>query len=143
MRARLMILTAAAFAGGNTLSACASTDRAESGKAVSAATSTASVGSGRSCFFPSQVNGFRHVRKNARGSDSVLVSVGPGRTYLFETLGSCPNINWSETIGFDQFGGGQICDGLDVTLVVPSSIGPQRCPVKMIRQLSAEEAKAY
>lgn len=136
MHARLPILVAAAFAAGAALSACASTDRL-------AGSSAAPPSKAKSCFYRSQVNGFQPARTRERGSEGVIVSVGPGQKYLFETLGPCPDIRWTEAIGFDQFGPGQICDGLDVTLVVPSTIGPRRCPVKMIRQLSPEEARAY
>jgi hypothetical protein len=138
MRHSLTILVAAAFAGGAALSACASADSAPAQTSASA-----SASAGRTCFFRSQVDGFQHVRNRKRGSDAVIVSVGPRRQYLFETLGPCPDINWSETIGFDQVGPGEICSGLDVDLVVPSPIGPQRCAVKMIRQITPEEAKAY
>jgi hypothetical protein len=132
----MTILVAAAFAGGVALSACASADSAPP-------LASASATSGRSCFYRSQVDGFRHVRNKQRGSDAVIVSVGPRRQYLFETLGPCHDIDWSETIGFDQVGPGEICSGLDVDLIVPSTIGPQRCAVKMIRPITPEEAKAY
>jgi hypothetical protein len=89
------------------------------------------------CFFPSEISGFSHA-----GNDRIHVHTGPRDVYLFETFGSCRDLNWSEAIGFDQFGAGSICSGLDLTLVVPSPIGPQRCPVRMIRKLSAAEAEA-
>lgn len=140
MHARPTILAAAAFAVGAVLSACTADEGAAPRSASAQGTSTAP---GKSCFFRSQVDGFQHVRKNSRGSAAVIVTVGVNKKYLFETLGPCPDIDWSQTIGFDQVGPGQICDGLDVTLVVPSTIGPQRCAVKMIRQITPEEAKAY
>lgn len=84
----------------------------------------------RDCFFLSQVSGF-----SSAGRDRINVSVGPRRTYEFETFGSCPQIDFAQAIAFDQNGPGTICRGIDVDLIVPSSIGPQRCPVKMIRRL--------
>lgn len=137
-----MLAAAAAFVGGAALSACASTDSAATTRSATAP-AQASAASRKQCFYSSQVNGFQHSRRNERGTDSVIVTVGANHKYLFETLGPCPDIDWSETIGFDQFGPGQICNGLDVTLVVPSTIGPRRCPVKMIRELTPEEAKTY
>jgi hypothetical protein len=138
MRTRLTILAAVAFVSGATLSACAADEGSAPRSASAAATSP-----GKSCFYRSQVNGFQHVHSKARGSDAVIVTVGANQNYLFETLGPCPDIDWTETIGFDQIGPGQICQGLDVTLVVPSTIGPQRCAVRMIRPITREEAKAY
>jgi hypothetical protein len=94
------------------------------------------------CFWPNQVSGFNNVRNKEIGSDRILVSVGVNQRYLFETFGSCPDLNYAENIGFDQHGSGQICRGVDVTLIVPGPAGTRRCPVRMIRELTADEAKA-
>ena len=87
----------------------------------------------RDCFFLSQVSGF-----NDAGRDTIHVNVGPSRTYEFKTFGACPQLDFSETIAFDQKGPGTICRGMDVDLIVPTSIGPRRCPVSMIRRLPEE-----
>jgi hypothetical protein len=94
------------------------------------------AGSERQCFFLSQVSGYTHV-KGAR--DRIRVSTGPRDTYEFEVFGPCPYLDDAETMGFDQAGGGTICSGLDVDLIVPTPIGPQRCPVRMIRKLAPDE----
>ena len=96
----------------------------------------------RSCFFLSQVNGFNDAPDNENGGDRIIVNVSVNDKYLFETFGSCPDLNWSQTIGFDQRGPGQIRRGMDVDLIVPTSIGPQRCPVRMIRKLNEAEIDA-
>lgn len=88
---------------------------------------------GKDCFFLSQVSGYTHGAR-----DTVHVSVGPGRTYEFRTMGACPDLSHAEAIAFDQKGPGTICRGMDVDLLVPGSIGPQRCPVSMIRRLPEE-----
>lgn len=85
---------------------------------------------GRDCFFLSQVDGYTHAGRN-----KIHVSVGPGRTYEFETLGVCPELRDAETMGFDPVGPGTICRGIDVDLIVPTTIGPRRCAVSMIRRL--------
>jgi hypothetical protein len=92
--------------------------------------------SGRQCFFLSQVNGYHHV-KGSR--DRIRVSTGPSDTYEFQVFGLCPYLDDAETMGFDQRGGGTICSGLDVDLIVPTPTGPQRCPVRMIRKLGPDE----
>jgi hypothetical protein len=91
---------------------------------------------GKQCFFLSQVDGYSHV-KHSR--NRIRVSTGPRDRYEFEVFGPCPYLGDSEAMGFDQAGGGTICSGIDVDLIVPTPIGPQRCPVRMIRKLAPGE----
>ncbi len=119
MISRTLILAATA----SLLVGCAATDNAP-------APVTADAGSNRDCFFLSQVSGY-----SPAGRDMIRVSAGPGREYEFKTFGACPDIDYSNAIGFDQKGPGTICQGMDVDLIVPSSIGPRRCPVSMIRRI--------
>lgn len=114
-------LTLAAAAG--LLAGCAAADSAPAPVAANDV-------SNRDCFFLSQVSGY-----SPAGRDTIRVSVGPGRDYEFKTFGSCPDIDYSNAIGFDKSGPGTICQGMDVDLIVPSSIGPNRCPVSMIRRI--------
>jgi len=100
-----------------------------------AQTTETSQAAGTDCFHLSQVSGFNDAPDTERGTDRIYVHAGPGDTYLFETFGSCPDLNWSETIAFDQNGPGRICRGIDVDLLVPTSIGMQRCPVRMITKV--------
>lgn len=90
----------------------------------------------RQCFFLSQVNGYTHVRGSR---DRIRVSTGPSDRYEFQVFGSCPYLDDAEAMAFDQAGGGTICSGLDVDLIVPTPTGPQRCPVRMIRKLAPDE----
>ena len=86
--------------------------------------------SGKECFFLSQVSGY-----SPAGRNRITVSVGANRAYEFETLGSCPDLDNAENLGFDPAGPGTICSGIDVDLIVPTTIGPRRCAVSMIRKL--------
>ncbi|MBW8754909.1 MAG: hypothetical protein JF595_12305 [Sphingomonadales bacterium] len=88
----------------------------------------------RECFQLSAVSGYTHAR-----NDRLYVHTGPRDTYLFKTMGSCPDLDWSEAIALDPATAGPICTGLDVDLIVPSTIGPRRCPVSMIRKLAPGE----
>lgn len=90
----------------------------------------------RQCFFLSQVSGYTQVKGS---DDRIRVSTGPRDRYEFEVFGPCPHLRDAESMGFDQAGGGTICSGLDVDLIVPTPIGPQRCPVRMIRKLEPGE----
>lgn len=88
----------------------------------------------RECFQLAAVSGYSHARNNR-----VYVHAGPGDTYLFQTLGPCPDLEWAEGIALDPATTAPICSGLDVDLIVPSTIGPRRCPVSMIRKLAPGE----
>ena len=83
------------------------------------------------------MSGYTHARNNR-----LYVHTGPRDTYLFQTMGPCPDLDWSEAIGLDPATAGPICTGLDVDLIVPSTIGPRRCPVSMIRKLALGEKEA-
>ena len=98
---------------------------------------SSTAGSQRDCFFLSQVSGYTHAGRN-----KIHVSVGPSRTYEFETLGICPELDDAEALRFDPAGPGTICRGIDVDLIVPSTIGPRRCAVSMIRRVEEEETPA-
>lgn len=100
--------------------------------------STAAASEGRDCFWPSQVSGFTDA-----GNDRVYIHTGPSEVYLFDTFGSCPDLDFTEHLALERDTPGMICRGIDVTLIVPSSIGPRRCPVSMIRKLSPEEARKH
>lgn len=92
------------------------------------------AGGARQCFQLAAVSGYSHARNNR-----LYVHTGPRETYLFQTLGSCPDLDWAENIGLDPATPGPICAGIDVDLIVPSTIGPRRCPVSMIRKLAPGE----
>ena len=126
MMSRSLVMAAAAAL----VAGCAAQDATPEGVAA------AGGGADRDCFYLSQVNGF-----SPAGKDKIHVNVGPGRDYEFRTFGSCPEIDYSEMIAFDKKGPGTICRGMDVDLIVPTSIGPQRCPVSMIRRLPPKQNK--
>lgn len=91
----------------------------------------------RQCFWTNQVNNF------AAESDRVVnVRVGVKDIYRLEIFGTCPEIDWTQKIAIVSRGGSTICSGLDADLVVPSSIGPQRCTVRNVRKLTPEEVAA-
>lgn len=93
---------------------------------------------GRQCFHPSQVGGF------AAQSDRIVnVRVGVRDVWQFELMSACPDVRWNQRLGVQARGGSSfICSGLDVDIVSPTQIGPQRCPVRSIRQLTPEEIAA-
>lgn len=94
---------------------------------------------GKECFFPRSVTGFRNAPDSPDGDERIFVDAA-GDTYLFETFGSCPRLDFATAIAFDQTGIGTICRGIDVDLIVPdSALGPRRCPVSMVRKVIEDE----
>lgn len=90
---------------------------------------------GKECFFPRSVTGFRNAPDSPDGDERIFVDAA-GDTWLFETVGSCPQLDFATAIAFDQTGVGTICRGIDVDLIVPDrALGPRRCPVSMVRKV--------
>jgi len=91
----------------------------------------------KQCFWTRQVNSF------ASNDDRIVnVRVGVKDVYQFEMFGRCNDVDWSNSIALVSRGGSYICTGLDAEIISPSSIGPQRCPVRNIHKLTPEEIKA-
>lgn len=116
------------------LSACAAQNAPS---ATGAGSPVAANAPAQRCFFPSEVNGWR-----AAGDQTVYVRVGVNRVFQMKLMAPCPDIDWSETIGIEHRGSATICSGLDATIISRSTIGPRRCPVTELRELTPEEIKA-
>lgn len=91
----------------------------------------------RQCFWTHQVTNFA-------SSDNRVVNlrVGVKDVYQLEMFGRCNDVDWTQRIAVVSRGGSNICSGLDAEIIAPSTLGPQRCPVRTVRKLTAEEAKA-
>jgi hypothetical protein len=93
----------------------------------------------RTCFFSSQISGWRE----GQNEEVVYLDVGANDVYRLDMFGRCVGLDSAITIGVETRGGGtSICDGLDVTLITGSPVGPYRCPVSKITRLTQEEIKA-
>jgi hypothetical protein len=94
----------------------------------------------RSCFFANQVNGW----STDRDERTAYLNVGTKDVYKAELFTRCMDLDSALTIGLESRGGGSsICDGLDATLLVRSSMGPQRCQVTKITKMTPEEIAAW
>jgi Family of unknown function (DUF6491) len=91
----------------------------------------------RQCFWVQEVNGFA-----AADERFVNIRVGVKDVYQFEMFGRCHDIDWSREIALVTRNSSSICTGMDADIVTESVIGPQRCPVRSIRKLTAEEIAA-
>jgi len=89
------------------------------------------------CCRPADINGWR-----AAGEQTVYVRIGVKRIFRMQLFAPCPDIDWSERIGIEARGSPWICSGLDATIVSPSPIGPHRCPVTRLVELTPAEIAA-
>jgi len=102
---------------------------------------TAATAPARACFFAGELSNW------TEGGDGVVnLRVGVNDVYQLTLLGRCPDLRDAEAIGIETVGGSRhICSGLDVSLIVPSSVThtvPLRCMGASLRKLSPEEARA-
>jgi hypothetical protein len=116
------------------LAACA--DQGPSSAVTYGAPASAVATSGRSCFRPDEVTNF------TAPNDRVVNVRAGARVYQMTLMGTCPDVDWSMRLGIQATGSSWICSGLDATIIAPSPIGAQRCPVTNIRQLSPQEVAA-
>ena len=95
------------------------------------------AGARKQCFWTRQINNFASNDPNV-----VNVRVGVKDVYQFEMFGRCEEVDWANGIAVRSRGSSYICSGLDAEIITPSSLGPQRCPVRTVRKLSPDEIKA-
>lgn len=90
------------------------------------------------CFFNQQVRNYTAAR------DDKTLYVRAGRdTYRMETFGRCLDLGTALNIGLDSRPGSSICAAQDVTIIVHSNgMGVQRCPVRTLTKLTAEQVAA-
>jgi hypothetical protein len=98
----------------------------------------AGPGERRQCFWNREVNGFSAVDR-----DTVRLTAGARRVFELELFGGCLDVDWAQTIGVRSRGSELICSGLEAELIVPrTGLGPQRCAVRSVRQVSEAELTA-
>ena len=76
------------------------------------------------------------------GERLVNVRLQTGDVYQLTLLAECQGLGTYRTLAFDTSFGDQICEGRDATIITRSGVGPLHCPIKSVRRLSPEEAKA-
>jgi hypothetical protein len=128
---RASVLTAAVLAGLFTLTTAATV--ADGAPPPKAPVRT------HQCFTHSEISGF-----TAPDDHTVFLRVSVRDIYRLETMGPCPDMDWSMRLGVrDRGGGGWICTGdLAEVIVADNGIGPQTCPVRVIAKLTPDEVAA-
>ena len=91
----------------------------------------------RACFWAREANNFAY-----QSPDTVNLRVGVRDVYQLKLFGPCDDISFANVVGFDTRGASSVCDGLGIDLIVRGPLGPQRCPVRSLRQLTPDEIAA-
>jgi len=128
-------LTLKVLALGGLLSAMAFTQAAWADEPAKAAPKAATP---RQCFYSSNMSSFKEA-----GDRAVYVRVGVKDLYRLDLFGTCHDLRWAQTIGVESRGSSWICSGItDAVLIVPSTLGPERCPVTGVTKLTSAEIEA-
>jgi len=88
------------------------------------------------CFFN------RSVSNYTAKSDEVLYVRAGRDVYRMDMFGRCLDMDNGLSLALDSSPTGSICNAQDVRVIVPSSMGTQRCPVKAITKLTPAEVAA-
>lgn len=90
----------------------------------------------RQCFASRSVNSFAQ-----QDNRTINIRVGVRDYYRLTTLSDCRDATFGPGLAIQshtQF----ICKGLDVTLIIPDSLGLRRCEVQTIHKLTEAEVAA-
>ncbi len=93
----------------------------------------------RQCFYSSNMSSFKEA-----GDQAVYIRVGIKDLYRLDLFGTCHDLRWAQTIGVESRGSSWICAGSnsDAVLIVPSTLGPERCMVTEVKKLTESEIDA-
>ena len=91
----------------------------------------------RQCFWSHDVHNFAYGPP-----DKVNLRVGVRDVYELTLFGECDDIDHANFLRFDTHGFSSVCSGLDIDLIVPTTLGPRRCQVRSLRQLTPDEIAA-
>ena len=90
------------------------------------------------CFYTRNVTSFA-----APDEKTLYVRVGVRDVYRFDMFGTCPDIDWNQSLALVSRASSWICSGMDADVVTHrTGLGAQRCPVSNVRKLTPEEVAA-
>ena len=90
----------------------------------------------RACFPTRTVNGFSQAPDAPDGGERIYVDTRPNEKFVLEPIGVCQEIDFAMRIAIDNRYGTSLCTGETTELIVPSSIGPQRCTVRVVGRIA-------
>lgn len=100
----------------------------------------ANLDTSRACFFTREVNGYSNAPEASPGSERIYIDTGVNERWLLETMGTCPELDFSQRIALDTRSSTSVCTGNLENLLVPS-VTPgdfDRCPVRVLGRVIEE-----
>ncbi len=129
----------AAFVGtvAISLGACAPMDAPQANAADAEPTE---IDTSRSCFTQREIRGYAAAPDGPNGRERIYLDTGIHEQFVLETIGPCPDLDFSLRIALDTRTMGSICTGDVETLVIPSAIPQEfgQCPVRVLGRLVEE-----
>lgn len=107
---------------------------------VASAASAADKPAKDECFWARNVTSFA-----APDDHTVYVKVNQRDVFRLDLLIACPDVDWNQRVALKSShgAGGSICSPLDAEIISHATgIGHQRCPVKAMHKLTADEIAA-
>lgn len=103
----------------------------------------ANIDTSRACFFTREINGYSNAPDGPRGRERLYVQTGVREEWLLETVGSCPELDFSHQIALDTRSRISVCTGDLETLLIPDGFGDRvdRCQVRVLGRVIAQDGE--
>ena len=117
------------------LASCAPVPEAQSTQSDAPDESIAGLDTSKQCFFVRTVDRYSQEPDAPNGNARISVRAGGKERFVLESVGSCPDIDFSYKVALDNRFGSTLCTGDDATLLVPSPTGTDSCMVRVIGRI--------
>ncbi|MGB3797262.1 MAG: DUF6491 family protein [Alteraurantiacibacter sp.] len=88
----------------------------------------------RACFSTREIRGYSNAPAGSSRNERILIDAGRNESWLLETTGPCPELDYNMRLALDVRGTNSVCTGDWENLLVPSGIGGDvgLCPVRIL-----------
>lgn len=119
------------------LGACVPKDAPQADEATA---DLAEIDTSLSCFTQREIRSYSRAPDGPSRRERIYLDTGINEKFMLETIGPCPDLDFSLRIALDTRTAGSICTGDVETLVIPSAIPQEfgQCPVRVLGRLIEE-----